>query len=233
MCSHLVQQLFQHYLKSSSPATHLQSLDASSVPQSQFQTVLTLSTLQQTMVFVDVDVISFSRQPRYESFVFAPTTQELRSKCSETAPSYSSVSAPAHCTNLHFHFQTLVDGVGVGEGRAKPQEFRGRLVAPGWKVQPPALLRESERRGSRGGTPLPGRTSQGSSLRTTSRAGAEPVRRGSGRSGRWHRPLETLQEWKNCPRGQCDEGQLESLRRAARLSQSGERRRQRREHEVE
>ena len=30
-------------------------------------------------------------------FVFVPTTQEMRSKCAETDPTYSSVSAPAHC----------------------------------------------------------------------------------------------------------------------------------------
>ena len=45
-------------------------------------------------------------------------------------------------TNLHYPFQTLVDGVGVRGGQAKPWQFRGRLVAPGRKAQPPVLLRE-------------------------------------------------------------------------------------------
>ena len=30
-------------------------------------------------------------------FVFVPTTQEMKSKCAETDPTYSSVSAPARC----------------------------------------------------------------------------------------------------------------------------------------
>ena len=59
-------------------------------------------------------------------FVFMPTTQEMKSKCAETVPKKAvqspllrTVLCDASDTNLHYPFQTLVDGDGVGGGQTE------------------------------------------------------------------------------------------------------------------
>ena len=65
------------------------------------------------------------------------------------SPLLRTVLSDGSDTNLHYLFQTLVDGVGVGGGqnRAAAASWR-QLKAPSWTAQSPALPRESEVRGS-------------------------------------------------------------------------------------